>query len=99
MKRAVKRRPDLKVIISSATLQKEKFSNYFKLPGGQNAPILNVSGKSYDVEVSYNVASEYDFMAKTVDRIIGINRSEPRGATGIFSYYAVDLIFFPFFQN
>lgn len=82
LKRAAKRRPDLKVIISSATLQEEKFSKYFTLPGGQNAPILNVSGRSHDVELVYRSVSDYDLFANAVDLIIAINMSERRGSKG-----------------
>jgi ATP-dependent helicase HrpA len=42
------RRPDLKVVITSATIDPERFSRHFG-----NAPILNVSGRSYPVEVRY----------------------------------------------
>ncbi len=41
-------RPELKVIITSATLETEKFSRAF-----QNAPLLHVSGRLYPVEVEY----------------------------------------------
>nr|MBX2808891.1 ATP-dependent RNA helicase HrpA [Cellvibrionaceae bacterium] len=42
------KRPDLKVIITSATIDVEKFSQHF-----QQAPIISVSGRSYPVEVLY----------------------------------------------
>ncbi|EPW6764848.1 ATP-dependent RNA helicase HrpA [Vibrio vulnificus] len=42
------RRPDLKVIITSATIDPERFSNHF---GG--APIIEVSGRTYPVETRY----------------------------------------------
>ena len=42
------RRPDLKVIITSATIDTERFSKHFG-----DAPIINVSGRSYPVEVRY----------------------------------------------
>ncbi|MBF0134956.1 MAG: ATP-dependent RNA helicase HrpA [Magnetococcales bacterium] len=48
VKRLLPRRPDLKIIISSATLDTEKFSRHF-----QNAPIVEVSGRTYPVEVRY----------------------------------------------
>ncbi|MBF0152165.1 MAG: ATP-dependent RNA helicase HrpA [Magnetococcales bacterium] len=48
VKRLLPRRPDLKVIISSATLDTEKFSRHF-----HNAPIVEVSGRTYPVEVRY----------------------------------------------
>jgi ATP-dependent helicase HrpA len=42
------RRPDLKLVITSATIDPERFSRHFG-----DAPIINVSGRSYPVEVRY----------------------------------------------
>jgi ATP-dependent helicase HrpA len=42
------KRPDLKIVITSATIDPERFSKHFG-----DAPILNVSGRSYPVEVRY----------------------------------------------
>ena len=42
------RRPDLKVVITSATIDPQRFSQHF-----DDAPIINVSGRSYPVEVRY----------------------------------------------
>ncbi len=43
------KRPDLKVVITSATIDPERFSRHFN-----DAPIINVSGRSYPVEVRYH---------------------------------------------
>ena len=42
------RRPDFKLIITSATIDPERFSRHFN-----NAPIINVSGRTYPVEIRY----------------------------------------------
>ena len=42
------KRPDLKVIITSATIDPERFANHFG-----NAPIVNVSGRTYPVDIRY----------------------------------------------
>ena len=42
------RRPDLKLIITSATIDPDRFSRHFN-----NAPVINVSGRSYPVEMRY----------------------------------------------
>ncbi|WP_228454603.1 ATP-dependent RNA helicase HrpA, partial [Streptomyces alkaliphilus] len=47
------RRPDLKVIITSATIDPERFARHFRAPGGEEAPIVEVSGRTYPVEVRY----------------------------------------------
>ncbi|MEW2506928.1 MULTISPECIES: ATP-dependent RNA helicase HrpA [unclassified Amycolatopsis] len=48
VKQLLPRRPDLKVIITSATIDPERFSKHF-----DNAPIVEVSGRTYPVEVRY----------------------------------------------
>lgn len=48
LKRILPRRPDLKLIITSATIDAERFSSHF---GG--APIIEVSGRTYPVEIRY----------------------------------------------
>ena len=48
LKRLLKKRPDLKVIITSATIDLQKFSQHF-----DNAPIIEVSGRTYPVEIVY----------------------------------------------
>ncbi|HLU61644.1 MAG TPA: ATP-dependent RNA helicase HrpA [Gammaproteobacteria bacterium] len=48
LKRLLPRRPDLKVIITSATIDPESFSRHF-----DDAPIVLVSGRTYPVEVRY----------------------------------------------
>ncbi len=46
------RRPDLKVIITSATIEPGRFAAHFGGPGG-GAPIVEVSGRTYPVEIRY----------------------------------------------
>lgn len=48
LKRLVKKRKDLKVIITSATLDHEKFAEYF-----DDAPLIEVSGRTFPVEMRY----------------------------------------------
>ncbi|MGH4025220.1 MAG: ATP-dependent RNA helicase HrpA, partial [Pseudonocardiaceae bacterium] len=48
LKQLLPRRPDLKVIITSATIDPERFSRHF-----DGAPVLEVSGRTYPVEVRY----------------------------------------------
>lgn len=48
LKQILAKRPDLKVIITSATIDVERFSRHFN-----NAPIIEVSGRTYPVEVRY----------------------------------------------
>ncbi|MCF4006481.1 ATP-dependent RNA helicase HrpA [Corynebacterium uropygiale] len=53
LKKLLPRRPDLKVIITSATIDPESFAEHFAAPDGTPAPIIEVSGRTYPVEVRY----------------------------------------------
>ncbi len=52
LKRILEKRRDLKVIITSATIDPEKFANFFKTPK-HSVPIIEVSGRTYPVELRY----------------------------------------------
>ena len=52
LKRLLPRRPDLKVIITSATIDVERFAAHFGQPD-RPAPVVEVSGRTYPVEVRY----------------------------------------------
>jgi len=64
LKRLLPSRPDLKVIITSATIDPERFSHHFaggesrKQSGG--APVIEVSGRTYPVEVRYRPLVDLD---------------------------------------
>ncbi|CAL8109470.1 unnamed protein product [Orchesella dallaii] len=79
LKRAALNRPDLKIIISSATLNAPKFSKYFN-----DAPILNVSGKGYEVELIYELSQFGDYIQRSVETVFKIHRNEPRGDVLVF---------------
>jgi len=53
LKRLLPRRPDLKVIITSATIDPERFAAHFADRRGEPAPIIEVSGRTYPVEIRY----------------------------------------------
>ncbi|HSH42534.1 MAG TPA: ATP-dependent RNA helicase HrpA, partial [Arenicellales bacterium] len=55
LKRLLPRRPDLRVIITSATIDPEKFSRYF-----DDAPVIEVSGRTWPVEVRYRPFDQRD---------------------------------------
>jgi ATP-dependent helicase HrpA len=77
LKRLLPRRPDLKVIITSATIDPERFSKHFA--GGESdkhssgAPIVEVSGRTYPVEVRYRpLADPDDPETEPADQVQGI---------------------------
>ncbi|MCH6230270.1 ATP-dependent RNA helicase HrpA [Microbacterium sp. CFH 31415] len=57
LKRVLPRRPDLKVVITSATIDPESFAQHFAAADGTPAPIIEVSGRTYPVEVRYRPPS------------------------------------------
>ncbi|MEV6334718.1 ATP-dependent RNA helicase HrpA [Nocardia vinacea] len=57
LKQLLPRRPDLKVIITSATIDPELFARHFADESGTPAPIVEVSGRSYPVEIRYRPLS------------------------------------------
>ncbi|MFD6273742.1 ATP-dependent RNA helicase HrpA, partial [Nocardia asteroides] len=57
LKQLLPRRPDLKVIITSATIDPELFARHFAGADGTPAPIVEVSGRSYPVELRYRPLS------------------------------------------
>ncbi len=61
------KRPDLKVVITSATIDPERFSRHF-----QDAPIVEVSGRTYPVEVRYRPLLEEDGDDSDRDQITAI---------------------------
>ncbi|MET7382193.1 ATP-dependent RNA helicase HrpA [Streptomyces sp. NPDC005526] len=61
------RRPDLKVVITSATIDPERFSRHFG-----DAPIIEVSGRTYPVEVRYRPLLEEDSDDADRDQITAI---------------------------
>ena len=53
LKRLLPHRPDLKVVITSATIDPESFAAHFAAADGTPAPIIEVSGRTYPVEIRY----------------------------------------------
>ncbi|MFE7225466.1 ATP-dependent RNA helicase HrpA [Nocardioides sp. NPDC057577] len=59
LRRLLPRRPDLKLIITSATIDPERFAAHFSdVRTGEPAPIIEVSGRTYPVEVRYRPLME-----------------------------------------
>ena len=89
--RLLPQRPDLKVIITSATIDSERFAAHFGVEG-RPAPIIEVSGRTYPVEIRYRpldgVESEPD-SSQTNSAAASASTDEPRDqVTGILD--AVD---------
>jgi len=72
-------RPDIKLLISSATLDAEKFSEYFDM-----APIFRIPGRRYPVEILYTKSPEADYMDACVVTTLQIHLTQPRGDVLVF---------------
>ena len=67
LKRLLPKRADLKVIITSATIDPESFAAHFADADGNPAPIIEVSGRTYPVEIRYRPL-EFEAGGKVVDQ-------------------------------
>ncbi|TKY73326.1 putative pre-mRNA-splicing factor ATP-dependent RNA helicase DHX16 [Spatholobus suberectus] len=72
-------RPDLKLLISSATLDSEKFSDFF-----DSAPIFEFPGRQYRVEKCYTKAPEADYIEAAIVTSLQIHVTEPPGDILVF---------------
>src|SRR3954462_11869440 len=61
LKQLLPRRPDLKLVITSATIDPERFAAHFADAEGRPAPIIEVSGRTYPVEVRYRPLLEESY--------------------------------------
>ncbi|WP_227612299.1 ATP-dependent RNA helicase HrpA [Acinetobacter sp. S40] len=73
LKQILKKRPDLKVIVTSATLDVNRFSRYF-----YDAPIFEVEGRSFPVEVRYRPISELSIGGSDDDEFDDFEENLPR---------------------
>ena len=73
LKNILPKRPDLKVIVTSATLDVNRFSQYF-----HNAPVFEVEGRSFPVEVRYRPISELSIGGSDDDEFDDFEENLPR---------------------
>ncbi|GMQ06106.1 hypothetical protein CsSME_00050820 [Camellia sinensis var. sinensis] len=79
LKQLVKRRPDLRLIVTSATLDAEKFSGYFF-----NCNIFTIPGRTYPVEILYTKQPESDYLDASLITVLQIHLTEPEGDILLF---------------
>ncbi|OMJ77262.1 hypothetical protein SteCoe_23171 [Stentor coeruleus] len=72
-------RNNLKVIISSATMDAEKFARYF-----DNAPIFGIPGRRFPVDVFYTKSPEADYIEAAVITVLQIHVTQPAGDILVF---------------
>ena len=71
IKEVVKQRPDLKIVIMSATLDAGKFQQYF-----DGAPLMNVPGRTHPVEIFYTPEPERDYLEAAIRTVVQIHMCE-----------------------
>lgn len=79
LKQVIQRRPDLKIIVMSATLDAEKFQRYFN-----DAPLLAVPGRTYPVEIYYTPEYQRDYLDSAIRTVLQIHATEPEGDILLF---------------
>lgn len=79
LKGVAEQRPDLKIIIMSATLDAQKFQTYFN-----NAPLLAVPGRTHPVEIFYTPEPERDYLEAAIRTVIQIHDCEAEGDILLF---------------
>ncbi|MDQ7879980.1 ATP-dependent RNA helicase HrpA [Microbacterium sp. QXD-8] len=72
LRRILPKRPDLKVVITSATIDPQSFAEHFAQPDGTAAPIIEVSGRTYPVEIRYRPPARAAKDADESDDVDGI---------------------------
>ncbi|HWZ93447.1 MAG TPA: ATP-dependent RNA helicase HrpA, partial [Polyangiaceae bacterium] len=80
LKQILPKRPDLKVLVSSATIETERFSEFF---GG--APVIQVEGRTFPVEVLYEPPEpELDIPEAVANAVASVTSLDPRGDILVF---------------
>lgn len=79
LKGCVKRRKDLKVIVTSATLDAEKFSSYF-----YNCDIFSIPGRLFPVDVLYRKDPVSDYLEESLNTVMRIHLTEKPGDILLF---------------
>lgn len=72
LKRLLAKRNDLKVIISSATVNAEKFSEFFN-----NCPIINIPGRRFPVDIHYTLQPEGNYINASITTVFQIHTTQP----------------------
>nr|XP_023658428.1 pre-mRNA-splicing factor ATP-dependent RNA helicase DHX16 isoform X1 [Paramormyrops kingsleyae] len=72
-------RPNLKVLVASATLDTERFSSFF-----DDAPVFRIPGRRFPVDIYYTKAPEADYLEACVVSVLQIHVTQPPGDVLVF---------------
>ncbi|MFS8102759.1 ATP-dependent RNA helicase HrpA [Lentzea alba] len=79
LKQLLPQRPDLKIVITSATIDPQRFSQHF-----ENAPVIEVSGRTYPVETRYRPLDEDDDQTQGIINAVHELQAEGPGDVLVF---------------
>jgi pre-mRNA-splicing factor ATP-dependent RNA helicase DHX16 len=79
LKDIARARPDLKLLISSATMDARKFQKYF-----DDAPIFNIPGRRYTVDIHYTAQPEANYLAAAITTVFQIHITQGKGDILVF---------------
>eukprot|EP01047_Picozoa_sp_COSAG01_P021652 COSAG01_NODE_1261_length_11001_cov_11.811961_15_plen_606_part_00 len=84
LRKVRRKRPDLRIIIASATLDAQEFKDFFETNSRRSsrrdtAVCMSVEGRSYPVEVQYLRQPTSNYVQATVDTVVQIHHSQPPG--------------------
>ncbi|EPX70585.1 ATP-dependent RNA helicase [Schizosaccharomyces octosporus yFS286] len=84
LKRILLKRPDLRVILASASANIQKLNNFFYEQDKINTNIISVEGKLYPVDVMYLENPTENYVNTAVETVLNINSSYPSGDILVF---------------
>lgn len=86
LKKIKKRRPELRIVVSSATLEAERFSDFFKHEGDsdEQCRIVSIEGRTYPVDILYLDQPTDDYVEKAVQTAFTIHQQEGPGDILVF---------------
>ena len=79
LKKVVSRRRDFRLIVTSATLDAEKFSSFFG-----SVPIFRIPGRTFPVDVMFSKTPHEDYVDSAVKQALTVHLSHPKGDILIF---------------
>jgi len=79
LKKVVRRRRDFKLIVTSATMNSDKFSAFF---GG--VPIFNIPGRTFPVQIFHTQSPAQDYVDAAVRQVLAIHAGQPTGDVLVF---------------
>jgi len=79
LKDLLSKRADLRIVVMSATLNAERFQQYFT-----GAPLLDVPGRMYPVEIMYTPRPVQDYLSASIETTLRIHQEEAEGDILLF---------------